>query len=322
MSAFELILFTVCFAGSWFFSGIETGLISINRLRLRHMVRHKVAGAEILQSFLQNPDRMFGTTLVGNNIVNTALSVLAASLGTRWMGAAGSAAAGAAITLILLVGCEYFPKAWFQSFPAQRCLRFAPLLEMLARALYPIGRPVMDLIRRWVPSPSPDAKAAQPVITREELIHLASEGQKSGILTPDEFRMISGVFELKTMTCQDVMLPRDKIIYVHHDTTADDLQLFARAQSVDQFPVFHKEKQSFVGVVYIYDVLADEQTKGKTAQDYMRPPQWVMKDTPVDHVLPRMRVTRQPIVLVTDEKYHVVGVVTLDRVLEEVVGDL
>jgi putative hemolysin len=322
MSAIELILIVVCMAGSWFFSGMETGLISINRLRLRHLVRHKVRGATTLQTFLQKPDLLLGTTLVGNNIVNTVLSVLAASLGVRWMGEHGAWFTSAALTLILLIACEYFPKAWFQSFPARRCLPFAPLLQGLSRVLYPIGRPLMALVQMMVPSPRAEGQNAQPVVTREELIHLAREGEQSGVLTPEEVRMIDGVFELKAMTCEEIMIPREKFLYVHHDTSADDLRLFARAQEVAQFPVFHKEKQQFVGVVYIFDVLADPAPAGKSAQDYLRPPQWVMRSTPVDHVLPRMRVTRQPVVLVTDEQYQTVGLVALEDVLEEVVGSL
>lgn len=322
MSALELILILTCVAGSWFFSGIETGLISINRLRLRHLVRHKVKGALIAQRFLQKPDMLLGTVLVGNNIVNTVLSVMAASLGVRWFGAHGAWINSAVVTVLLLVLCEYFPKAWFQSFPARRCLPFAPLLNGLSRVLYPIGRPLMRVVQAMLPAPKDEGQKAQPVVTREELIHLAREGQQSGVLTPEEVRMIDGVFELKAMTCEEIMIPREKFLYVHHDTSVDDLRLFARAQDVSQFPVFHKEQQQFVGVVYIFDVLADEAPAGKTAAAYLRPPQWVMRNTPVDHVLPRMRVTRQPVVLVTDEKYETVGLVALEDVLEEVVGTL
>jgi putative hemolysin len=323
VSALELIIIVVCMACSWFFSGIETGLISINKLRLRHLVRYKVKGAATLQSFLQKPEKLLGATLVGNNIVNTVLSVIGASLGTRWFGPEGAWINTVIVTVLLLVVCEYFPKAWFQSFPAHRCLPFAPLLEGISRLLLPLGRPLMALVDLLMPRPRAlAALEAQPLVTRDELIHLARESAKSGALTPEESSMIRGVFELKTITCAEIMIPREKVAYVHTDTTADDIQLFARAQAMNQFPVYHKEKQAFVGVVYIFDVLADENPKGKIAQDYMRPPQWVMQNTLVDHVLPRMRVTRQPVVLVTDEKYNTVGLVTLDDALEEVVGNL
>ncbi len=320
MTALELMLLSVCLAGSWFFSGIETGLISINRLRLRHLVRRKVKGAATLQYFLDHPDYLLGTTLVGNNIVNTVIAVVAASVGTRLFGASGSWIASALATLTLLVCCEYFPKAWFQSFPAKRCLPFAPLLAAMGRLLHPLSWAFMHVVRRLVPMPRRAEAAARPVMTREELIHLTHETHKAGSLTGDEVRMITGVMELKTISCAEIMVPRDQIVYIHHDTTAEDIKLFARARAFNQFPVFDREKKTFVGIVYVMDVLCDPNPAGKQAKDYMRPPQLVDKTVPADHVLPRMRVTRQPVVLVTDETQGVVGMLPLERVVAEFVG--
>lgn len=320
MSALELVLIVTCLLGSCFFSGIETGLISINRLRLRHFVRRKVKGAITLQYFIDHPDEMLGTTLVGNNIVNTVLSVTSVSIGVRWFGGHGNWMASVATTLVLLIFCEYFPKAWFQSFPARRCLPFAPLLRALHRFFRPLGRVLMYLTRLLVPGPRHAPSEAQPVITREELLHLASEGHQSGNLTSEEMRMIKGVMDLKGRTCEGVMVPRSSIIYIHHDTTAEDLKLVARARAFNQFPVYHREKKIFVGMVYVSDVLTDLSPARKCAQDYMRPLQLVSLNTPVDHVLPRMRVTRQPAVLVTDRAGEVAGMVTLDDVVEEFVG--
>lgn len=320
MSALELILLVVCLLGSCFFSGMETGLISINRLRLRHYVRRKIAGANVLQSFLNQPDYLLGTTLVGNNIVNTVLTVVAVSIGVRWMGAHGSWVASTVVTLVILILCEYFPKAWFQGFPVRRCLPFAGTMAVIARVLRPLSAALMGVVRVLVPGPRQVPAVAQPVVTREELIHLTHESRRSGVLADEEVRMITGVMELKSITCEEIMVPRDGIVYVHHDTSAADIKLFARARAYNQFPVFDREKQTFVGVVYIFDVLADAQPQGKCARDYMRPPQLVSKTVPIDHVLPRMRVTRQPVVLVTDEHMHVVGLVSLEDVVAEFAG--
>lgn len=320
MSAMELILIVAGLLGSWFFSGMETGLISINRLRLRHFVRRKVRGAATLQYFLDHPDYLLGTMLVGNNITNTVLSIVAVSVGTRLMGAPGSWIASVATTLVLLVFCEYFPKAWFQSFPTKRCLPFAPLLDASGRLLRPLSWAFMRVVKLLVPTPRNADATSQPVITREELIHLTHETQKAGSLTGDEVRMITGVMELKTISCEEIMVPRDQIVYIHHDTPAEDIKLFARARAFNQFPVFDREKKSFVGIVYVMNVLCDPEPGAKLAKDYMRVPQLVDKSVPADHVLPRMRVTRQPVVLVTDGEKDVVGMLTLERVVAEFVG--
>jgi putative hemolysin len=321
MTAIEFVIIAMCLVGSAFFSGMETGMISINRLRLRHLIRHKVKGADVLQQFIYKPDYLLGTTLVGNNIVNTVLSVVAVAVGTRLLGAPGSWLASALSALIILVFCEYLPKAWFRAFPSRRCLPFAQPMHIIGQALYPFSAAMMGIVRLFTPIMNQSENESAPAITRDEVLHMVHEGHQSGALSEDEVRMITGVFDLRTMTCAEIMIPRAKMFYIHQDTRYDDILMFARTQQLNQFPVFDREKKVFTGIVYIVDVLADASPENKMAKDYMRPPQLVASTAPVDHILPRMRVTKQPVVLVTDENMTVAGYITLDHVLEEIVGD-
>ncbi|HBA84737.1 MAG TPA: hypothetical protein DCZ95_11640 [Verrucomicrobia bacterium] len=321
MILLEFILMFVCLAASAFFAGIETGVISINRLRLRHLVRRDIPGAKIIQDFLMEPDRLLGTTLVGTNLCHVMATVLAASLGVHLLGVEGSWVAGILITLVILIACEYIPKAWFQSFPARRTIPFASLLFYSSRVLAPIGQLVTGLIKRIVPEPDGEKQTGQPFVSRDELLHLTREGERSGVLTPDEHRMIHGVFELKAKPSGQIMIPRNKIVSVPASLSVTELLNVAREKMFNRFPVYDAEHKTFVGIVHIFDVLADVNSAGKTVKDYMRHPQLVSIFTPVDHVLPRMRVTRQPMVLVSDERMEVVGLVTLEDVLEEIVGE-
>jgi CBS domain containing-hemolysin-like protein len=179
---------------------------------------------------------------------------------------------------------------------------------------------MMSLVRFVTPFMNNSEQPDPSAITRDDVLHIVREGHKAGALSHDEVRMITGVFDLRTMTCAEIMVPRKDMVYIHHDTRFDDITMFARAQNQNQFAVLDRDKNQFVGIVYIFDVLADESAAGKCAKDVMRPPQLVGSLTPVDHILPRMRVTKQPIVLVTDNAYQVVGYVTLDMVVDEIVG--
>lgn len=320
MTAIEFVVIVCCLTGSAFFSGIETGLISINRLRLRHLTRHKIKGADILQDFLDRPDYLLGTTLVGNNIVNTVVSIVLVAVGTRMFGVTGSWLASIGVTLTLLIFCEYLPKAWFRSFPSRRCLPFARALQITGRVLNPLSSALMSMVRFLTPFIKDAEDVTSRAITRDDVMHLAQESHKAGALSNDEVRMITGVFDLRAMTCAEIMIPRTRMFYIHQDTPYEDIIMFARTQQLSQFPVLDRERKIFVGIVYLVDVLADDDPAGKTAKNYMRTPQLVGENVPVDHILPRMRVTRQPIVLVLDEKYNVTGYITLDMVLEEIVG--
>ena len=311
----QWILLFACLAGAWFFSGIETGLVSINRLRLHHLVRH-------LQHFLQNIDMLLGTTLVGTNISVTVASTIAVNMGTDALGASGAWMASAAVTTILVVFCEYFPKAWFQGFPSHRSLPFAPVLKVSRWALSPISVPLMGLVRLLTPAPPREEEKSRPLVTREEIVHLASEGKSTGILTPAEHRMIHEVIELKTKACREIMTPRDRMVYIRQDAPVAELLELARAREINRFPVFDSEKKAFTGIVHIFDVLADASNADKQVRDYMRPCQFVADHAPVDHILPRMRVTRQHMILVTDDRFEVIGLVTLEDVVGEVIGAL
>ena len=321
MMALEIFLLLFCLAGSAFFAGVETGVISINRLRLQHLVRRQVPGAKTIRHFLTHSDLLLGTTLIGTNLLHVVSAVLAASIGRRLHGAAGAACAGGGLLLVTLICCEYIPKAWFQAAPARRTLPFAPLLRAAAWILRPFSL-VVNLIVHGV-LPLRDAKAVnnKMLVTREELLHLAREGERSGVLTPHESEMIHGVFDLTHKTCDVLMTPRDKMAFVPAIATPGEILALARTREFNRLPVYDPAQKSFVGVVHVFDVLADDAPAGKTAADYMRPPQLVASYLPVDHLLPRMRVTRLPLFLVTDDRYEVIGLITLEDVLREVTGE-
>ena len=321
MMALELLLLLFCLVGSAFFAGIETGIISINRLRLQHFVRRQVKGAATIRHFLTHSDLLLGTTLIGTNLLHVVSAVLAASLGHRLLGAAGAALAGVLLAALILVFCEYIPKAWFQAAPARRTIPFAQVLLAASWILRPFSFAV-NLLLRWT-MPRSDARRVEDkmLVTREELLHLARESAQSGVLTPHESEMIHGVFELTHKTCATLMTPRDKMATVPSTATPEEILALARTREFNRLPVYDPARKSFVGVVHVFDLLSDESPAGKTAADYMRPPQLVASYLPVDHLLPRMRVTRLPLFLVTDDRYEVIGLITLEDVLREVTGE-
>ncbi|HAL93106.1 MAG TPA: hypothetical protein DCM68_08805 [Verrucomicrobia bacterium] len=321
MMTLEIFLLLFCLAGSAFFAGVETGVISINRLRLQHLVRRRVPGAKTIRHFLTHSDLLLGTTLIGTNLLHVVSAVLAASIGQRLHGASGTAVAGIGLLLVTLVGCEYIPKAWFQAAPARRVLPFAGLLRAASWVLRPFSF-LVNLVIHWA-LPRRDAREFENkmLVSREELLHLAREGERSGVLTPHESEMIHGVFDLTHKTCDVLMTPRDKMAIVHADATPEEILALARTREFNRLPVYDPAQKSFVGVVHIFDLLSDDDPAGKTAADYMRPPQLVASYLPVDHLLPRMRVTRLPLFLVTDDRYEVIGLITLEDVLREVTGE-
>jgi len=311
-----------CLLGSAFAAGIETGIIALNRLRLQHQLRRRVPGARTVRWFLAHPDVLLAATLIATNLFHVGAAVLAAAIGARLGGSTGSAAAGVVLTLVILVGCEYLPKAWFQASPSTRVLPFAPLLRLMAAVLAPLIVPVNALMRFLTRQPASDPDAARLLVSREELLTIAREGVQSGVLTPHETDMIHGVFALTHKTCASLMVPRDRMAAVPADASVAEFLAFARAHAFSRYPIFDPATRAWTGVVHIFDVLADPSpAPSKTVADYARSPQLVAGYTPADHLLPRMRVTRSPLFLVTDNRYEVVGLITLEDVLQEITGE-
>ncbi len=322
IETWEIAVLIVCFIGSAFYSGMETGVVSVNRLRLHHLVRNKKKGAEIIQSFLDKPDHLLGTTLVGTNICNVAVSVTAASMATVFLGAQGFWIASLIVTIALLVGGEYIPKAWFRSYPAYRVIPFARLLQVSGYVFYPVSVAVTTLARYLVPAPDPDERKQTPFITREELKHLTRESEQAGSFSADERRMIHGVLELTRKPCSLIMVPRYKMVHVGKDTDSDVMIRITRENGFSRLPVIDDEKKQFIGVVHVRDVLIDENRASKTAKDYMRPPQIVSSSASAGQILPGMQQSRQPMALIADNRNEIIGLVTIEDVLEEIVGQL
>ncbi len=323
MIAGQLLLILLCMVAEAFFAGMETGVISIHRMRLRHFIRKGAPGASILQGFVEDPDRLLGTTLVGTNICVVVISVIAASLAVRLIGSGGEAVSSVLVTLLVLVFCEYLPKAWFHSRPLERCRRFAGLLRSAEIVFRPFSATIIWLTRWIVPGAAQPFGHPLPFVTREDLKILAHEGEKDGVLSPRERFMIHRVFELSGKTARQIMIPRNEMTYVETDTTIDEFFDLARRTNYTRMPVYDDNSDRFVGVVNVFHVLSNPpDDRSRTVAQFCRPPLFISESMPVDDIFPRLRRSRQPMCFVTDDDGQVIGLITTEDILEEIVGKL
>lgn len=318
----QLLLIAFCMAGSAFFSGIETGVISIHRMRLRHFVRESLPGAATLQWFLDHSDRLLGTTLVGNNICNVIVSVVSASIAVGYLGAWGEPSATVLVAMLLLVFCEYLPKTWFQGRPLDRCRRFAGLLRISEVVFRPLSTGAVWLTRWLVPGPSKSLPESVPFVTREDLKILAREGEKDGVLSPRERVMIHRVFELSAKRAHQIMVPRSEMVYVNEKTTVAGFFETARQSKFTRIPVYDAGTDTFTGVINVFYVLSRKADPDQKAAPLARPPLFVGESMPIDDILPLMRRFRHPMCLVKNSEEKIVGLITTEDILEEIVGTL
>jgi putative hemolysin len=325
MNPFWMLVFAaLAIVGSAYFAGLETGLISLNRIRLRHLVEKGNRRAQILHSFLQNPERLLATTLLGTNFSNVLVAVLAASAARHLVPHRGVAEAIATVvsaTLLLIFG-EIVPKSLFRQYSHRMCMAAAPSLFWIGKMLaVPVA--VLNFITRGLQKSFRMPESGQsPFITRDELKALAHEGETGGELTPEERQMIHSVFDLRAKTVADVMVPMTKTRAVTPQTVGKEIAELSVQSGFSRFPVLDDGKA--VGIVNIFQLLFDtfEQSAAKTAAELMQKPQIIAATEPVDRALPRLRASRTPLAIVADAHGNHIGIVTIEDLVEEIVGDV
>lgn len=322
----QTILVVALLAGSAFYSGIETGIVSVNRVRLRHLVKRKHRRAQRIKHFIEHPDDMLATTLVGTNLCNTALTVLGTHLIVGWVGDPGwgNLVASVGLLLVILVFGEYLPKAWFQSHPLERSVRFIDVLQVSDWLFRGLSVPVVAVSKVLVPGRNAEGhEEKKNRITRKDIQFLLSK--ESGA-TPDlgdsRRRMVEGVFRLSEKTAKDVMMPRERMIVIRPDMPIEEILGLAAQTPAQSFPVFSPTERRFTGILKLSDLYAHLDEAEVRVPGLLRPPQYVAEDTPADDLLPRLRLSRQPMLLVRDDHDRVTGFVTTEVVLEEIVGPL
>lgn len=323
----ECAILLLCICLSAFFSGIETGIISINRLRLVHRSRAGSKNAQIIDSYRRTPDRLLGTTLVGNNFVNVLIPILSTELAIRFWGdtALVAGAVAVATTVLLLVFGEYLPKAWFSCRPMERCLPFARVLRAIEILLSPFAK-VLMAITAWVSVRGRKAKNAKsPFVTRENLQWLANDSERGGQISTLELIMINRVLTLQGKTAREIMRPLSVVKALRPDETVADAAKAFSELHYEKMPVISRDEhgQTCHGILFMRDVLPELESIGQdSVVRHMRRSFFIRDDVRADDVLPMMRRAGQRLAIVRNRSGELLGIVTAPGILRMIVGNL
>lgn len=323
MIIFQIIIVLICLIGAAFYAGIETGIISIHRMRLEHKHRLGDETAGKLRDYLDNPDRLLGTTLVGTNICVVIISVITASITTEFLGKWSEMPATLLTALIVLIFSEYLPKIWFHSKPQERCSRFVGLLRFSETIFMPLAKTTIWITSTIMPSLKSSFATSNTFVTKEDLKILTKESADVGELSNEEQLMINRVFELSHKKVHQIMIPINKVTFVNDDISLSDFFEVARDTGFTRIPVYNKKEDKFIGIINVFYVLSvPESQHDRNVSEFIRPPLFIIENMPVDDVLPHLRRSRNPTCLVTDTTGKVTGLVALEDILEEIVGEL
>ena len=309
---------------SFFFSASETAIIGLSKIRLRHMLQQGIKRAQSVQRLVLKLDKVIAAILIGNNLVNIAVSSIVTGIfvqiyGYRW----GVVVSTFVTTLVLLIFCEVTPKILSAKKAEKVALFTAPLMEAMVIVLKPlivlfigISNFILKLFRVEVTKRS-------PLITVEELKTMIEMGQEEGVLSSDERKMFHRIFEFGNTKLTDVMVPGDKIIAVNIDTSSDDLLNIFVEEGHARLPVYSGSKDNIVGIVYARDLLYILREKGLfLLQDILHGACFVAGSMRVSEMLRKFQADKIQIAIIVDKNKSAIGLVTLEDLLEEIVGEI
>jgi Mg2+/Co2+ transporter CorB len=309
---------------SAFFSSSETGMMSLNRYRLRHLVKNRHRGAVKANKLLKRPDRLIGVILIGNNFVNILASSIATIIAVQLWGEGGIFIATAALTMVILIFAEVSPKTVAALYPEKIAFPAAYVLQPLLKLLYPLVW-FVNLITNSL------LKLIGVKVTAGENHHLSTEelrtlvNESGAVLQQRNQSMLLGVLELDDVTVNDIMIPRNEVIGIDMDNELDVIidQLSNTAHT--RMPVYRGELNKVVGILHMRNLAQvfrqDSVTKAAILQ-VIHEPYFVPESTPLQTQLLNFQQESRRIALVVDEYGDIQGVVTLEDILEEIVGEM
>ena len=318
----KLALIVLFFLGSWFFSGFESGMVSINRHRLVYLVRHGDGPARRIAAVLRDTHRMLATTLVGNNICNVTLSTLAAALAVSAAQTVGldgplaqSLATLAVATLLLIIG-EYLPKLWFTARPIERCRPLIPIFLAIRALLYPLASLCMFLTRIVT---AHDGAKRSPFVSRESLAFLMRDSEDHGQISAFERAMVGRVLELQLRRAAQIMTPLDRLARVYESDGLPTVLRVFRQTRHRILPLFSDDGAHCLGLIHLFDLLR-ARAKTPVPFDLRRTPVTVRGNLPADELLPYMRARHTKAAIVTDGK-RPIGLITQEDILSAILDD-
>jgi len=309
---------------SAFFSGSETAMMSLNRYRLRNLAEKRHRGALRAQALLKRPDRLIGLILIGNNFVNILASSIATVIALRLWGEAGIAIAAGLLTLVVLIFAEVAPKTLAALHPEKLAFPATLVLSLLLKGLYPLVWVVNGMANGVLrlAGVTPGGHGPSQSLSIEELRTVVNE---AGALIPRRHQeMLMGILDLEKVTVEDIMVPRNEIVGIDLEDEWETIQEQLSSAQHTRLPVYRDNIDDVVGFLHVRKVLA---LLGRTQFDraaleaLVREPYFVPEGTPLHNQLLNFQRNRRRIGLVVDEYGDIQGLVTLEDILEEVIGE-
>ncbi len=319
----QIISLLVLLALSSFFSSSETALTTVNKIRMRTLSENGDKKAERVLHITNDSGKMLSAILIGNNIVNLSASSIATSLAIRYFGSVGAGIATGILTILILIFGEVTPKTMATLEADRLALKCARAIEvimfLLTPAIFVINRLSMGVLLLLHIDPNASSK----LMTEEELRTIVDVGQESGVIEHEERNMIHNVFDFGDSEAKEVMIPRIDMTFVQADSTYDELIDIFREDKFTRLPVYEESTDNVIGIINMKDLLLyDNDKEHFSIRDFLREPYFTFEHKNTADLFIEMRQSSISLAIVLDEYGVTAGLITLEDLLEEIVGEI
>ncbi len=316
----EIFLFIICILLSAFFSSAEVALIGITRAKVRTLVNDGKPGSHAVAALKESPEHLLITILIGNTVVNIAAASIATAIAIQAFGDIGVGIATGFVVIVLLVFGEIGPKIYAARASDSFALTVAPLILFLSR----IFSPVIWLVERVSPTLGIGKEVTEPAVTEEEIKEWIDVGKEEGTIEQGEQDMLYSVLEFGDTTAREIMTPRVDVILMEDTVTFEEAIRIFNETGFSRIPVYHDRIDNITGILNVKDVFSAMVSRRTTTtiKEIMFDPMFVPETKKIDDLLKELQVHRVLMAIVIDEYSSFVGIVTVEDILEELVGDI
>lgn len=318
----KLIILLVLLFLSAFFSSAETALTTVNKIRMRTLSEAGNKRADKVLRVTEDSGKMLSAILIGNNIVNLSASSLATTLATEYFGSAGAGIATGILTFLILIFGEVSPKTMATIYADRLALAIAGLIEMLMIVLTPLIFVINKLSMGFLFLLRVNPKSAERQMTEEELRTIVDVSQETGVIEDEERDMIHNVFDFGDAEAKEIMIPRIDMTFVQADASYEELLEIFRKDMFTRIPVYEDSTDSVIGIINMKDFLLQDNNEDFSIRSMLREPYFTYEHKNTADLFLEMRQSSISIAIVLDEYGDTAGLITLEDLLEEIVGEI
>ncbi len=320
----QIVMLVILLIGSGFFSASETALMSLSRIRVRHMQEEGVKGAKLVGKLTEDSGKLLSSILVGNNVVNIAATSISTSLFISILGTQGVAVATALMTILVLIFGEITPK----TIAANNSEKIAILVSKPIKVIILILTPVVwvfniitNIIFKLFGIKS---KSGQPYITEEELRTMVNVSQEEGVLEIEERQIINNVFQFGDMQAKEAMVQRLDMVCIDADDGYKEIISLFKEEQFSRMPVYEESADDIIGIVNIKDIifLEEDEIANFDIRNYVREAFFTYEFKKITELLEEMKKDKSQMAIVVDEYGGTAGLITIEDLVEEIVGEI